>query len=84
MGTAPNLEKLCRICTAEQTDNILIFSEEGKKLYLEAKMKKYLHIAVSSLCEYFCVACQSRHLPVMMYVRECIFFLFWQKKRVLF
>ncbi|KAJ9597621.1 hypothetical protein L9F63_011527 [Diploptera punctata] len=47
MGTAPNLEKLCRICTAEQTDNILIFSEEGKKLYLEAKMKKYLHIAVS-------------------------------------
>lgn len=53
MGTAPNLEKLCRICTAEQTDNILIFSEEGKKLYLEAKMKKYLHIVVSSLCEYF-------------------------------
>ncbi|XP_023715624.1 zinc finger protein 2 isoform X1 [Cryptotermes secundus] len=47
MGTAPNLDKLCRICTDEQTDNILIFSEEGKKLYLEAKMKKYLHIAVS-------------------------------------
>lgn len=55
MGTAPNLEKLCRICTAEQTDNILIFSEEGKKLYLEAKMKKYLHIAVSYCANIFCV-----------------------------
>ncbi|XP_067010599.2 zinc finger protein 628 [Anabrus simplex] len=48
MGTAPNLDKLCRICTAEQTDGILIFSEDGKKLYLEAKMKKYLYITVSS------------------------------------
>ncbi|KAJ8886207.1 hypothetical protein PR048_012416, partial [Dryococelus australis] len=48
MGTTSHLESLCRICAIEQTDSILIFSEEGQKLYLEAKMKKYLTITVSS------------------------------------
>lgn len=47
MGTASNLDKLCRICTNDQVEGVLIFSDDGKKLYLEAKMKKYLYITVS-------------------------------------
>ncbi|KAG8229646.1 hypothetical protein J437_LFUL008578 [Ladona fulva] len=48
MGSASLLDKLCRICTAEQEEGIFIFGEEGKRLFLEAKMKKYLYIAVSA------------------------------------
>ena len=48
MAPPPNWEKICRICTNEDLDSILIFSEEGKKLFLEAKIKKYLYITVSN------------------------------------
>nr|CAD7198623.1 unnamed protein product [Timema douglasi] len=76
MGTTPNLDKLCRICTGEQTECVSIFSEEGKKLYLEAKMKKYLSITVSScdklpkmVCLNCCKKLDSVHRFVSMAVK---------------
>lgn len=48
MGECKKLDRLCRICTVE-TDGICIFSEEGIRNKLEAKIKKYLYIAVSMI-----------------------------------
>lgn len=48
MGECKKLDRLCRICTVE-ADGICIFSEEGKRNKLEAKIKKYLYIAVSKI-----------------------------------
>lgn len=48
MGENKKFDRLCRICTVE-AGGICIFSEEGKRNKLEAKIKKYLYIAVSIL-----------------------------------
>lgn len=58
MGECKKLDRLCRICTVE-ADGICIFSEEGKRNKLEAKIKKYLYIAVSIMriiLSFYCVA----------------------------
>ncbi|XP_046382527.1 zinc finger protein OZF-like isoform X1 [Ischnura elegans] len=63
MGSKSLLDKLCRICTAEQDEGIFIFGEEGKRLFLEAKMKKYLYIAVSAddrLPKMVCTNCSKK------------------------
>lgn len=76
MGSAVNFDKLCRICTVELPDGVLIFSEIGKKLCLEAKLKKYLHISVSSddnlpkvLCMNCCKKLDSIHKFASMAVK---------------
>lgn len=39
-------QSLCRICTSK-SEGISIFSEEGKEISLEEKIKKFLYISVS-------------------------------------
>lgn len=38
---------LCRICSCEYANGINIFDDEGRRLYLQAKIRKYLYINVS-------------------------------------
>ncbi|XP_049776927.1 zinc finger and SCAN domain-containing protein 2-like [Schistocerca cancellata] len=76
MGTVPNLDKLCRICTNENTEGVPIFGEDGKKLYLEEKIKKYLTITVTSeddlpkmVCGNCCRKLDSIHRFVSMAIK---------------
>lgn len=36
----------CRICSVELENGVLVFGEEGKQMYLQAKIRKYLYITV--------------------------------------
>lgn len=37
---------ICRICSEDQENGVFIFGDEGKDLYLQAKIRKYLCITV--------------------------------------
>lgn len=43
---AKKINQTCRICSEDQENGILIFGDEGKELYLQAKIRKYLYITV--------------------------------------
>lgn len=47
METYNNNPHSCRICFENGENNISIFSEEAKRLHLQAKIRKYLYITVS-------------------------------------
>lgn len=49
MDTTELINQSCRICLNDITSGVLIFSEEGKRQYLEAKVRKYLYITVGVL-----------------------------------
>lgn len=49
MDATELINKSCRICLNDITSGVLIFSEEGKRQYLQAKIRRYLYITVSSL-----------------------------------
>lgn len=40
------INRSCRICLSDLISGICIFSEEGKRQYLHAKIRKYLYITV--------------------------------------
>lgn len=46
METGTTYKHACRICFEERDKGLLIFSEEGKKMYLQTKIRKYLYITV--------------------------------------
>lgn len=39
-------QQACRICFEDTDNGILVFSDEGKKLYLQTKIRKYIYITV--------------------------------------
>ncbi|KAF5281652.1 hypothetical protein FQA39_LY17750 [Lamprigera yunnana] len=66
----------CRICSAELENGVFIFGEEGKNLYLQAKIQKYLYIKISvedklpkMICESCCRKLDSIHKFAMMAVK---------------
>ncbi|KAB0800149.1 hypothetical protein PPYR_08029 [Photinus pyralis] len=66
----------CRICSAELENGVLVFGEEGKKLYLQAKIRKYLYIKISvddklpkMICESCCKKLEGIHKFATMAVK---------------
>ncbi|XP_022901151.1 zinc finger and BTB domain-containing protein 14-like [Onthophagus taurus] len=58
-----NLFRSCRICSIAYENAINVFSDLGKKSFLQAKIKKYLHITVSledKLPKIICEGCYKR------------------------
>lgn len=42
------LSKWCRICSSEFNTGIFLFGEEARRLFLHAKIRRYLALTVSS------------------------------------
>ncbi|KAF5297831.1 hypothetical protein FQR65_LT09902 [Abscondita terminalis] len=66
----------CRICSTELENGVLVFGEEGKKLYLQAKIRKYLYIKISvedklpkMICENCCKKLEGIHKFATMAVK---------------
>ncbi|KAK5639383.1 hypothetical protein RI129_011875 [Pyrocoelia pectoralis] len=66
----------CRICSTELENGVMVFGEEGKKLYLQSKIRKYLYIKVSvedklptMICESCCKKIESFHKFATMAVK---------------
>lgn len=55
-----SISKWCRICFSEFSSGIFLFGDEAKKLFLEAKIKKYLALSISigdKLSKMICQEC---------------------------
>ncbi|GJQ68111.1 hypothetical protein Trydic_g10706 [Trypoxylus dichotomus] len=67
---------LCRICSSEYENGINVFEEEGRRLYLQAKIRKYLYITISMddklpkiICENCCKKLEGIHKFAMMAIK---------------
>ncbi|KRT79127.1 zinc-finger associated domain containing protein, partial [Oryctes borbonicus] len=67
---------LCRICSSEYENGINVFEEEGRRLYLQAKIRKYLYITISIddklpkiICENCCKKLDGIHKFAMMAIK---------------
>lgn len=66
----------CRICSTELENGVFVFGEEGKKMYLQAKIRKYLYIKISiedklpkMICENCCKKLEGIHKFATMAVK---------------